>query len=400
MQRLILFWIICFLPGGNPVQAKTASGATEVYVFWAKGCPHCARALNYLSRLETELPGMRLHGLEITGNSDYMKAFQKLSRSRYPDPPRVPLIVIGEQRFAGYHTDTTTGTVLRDAILDCLHDSCPDQVQPLLADHSPSLTITDTSPVTSELPRVIELPIIGPLEIDKLSLPVLTMVLGAVDGFNPCAMWTLVFLLGLLVGITSRMRRWTLGIVFIATSALVYYLIMAAWLNVLLFIGIVVWIRIVIGIIAVTAGLWALREYVLHPQVVCKVTQSEHRRNVLESLRNLAAEPRFFMAILGIAALAFAVNIVELLCSAGIPAVYVQVLTMSNLSQWQYHGYLALYILVFMLDDLVVFFTAMATLEVSGLTGSYSRWANLIGGIVLLVLGSLLILRPEWLTFA
>lgn len=398
MQRLIQFLVLIFLFGGNPAHAESA--VVDVYVFWTQGCPHCARALHFLSQLDAEQADMELHPLEVTGNDTHMEVFLGISRSRYPDPPRVPLIVIGNQKFVGYQTDWTTGNILRKAILDCIQAGCPDQVQPLLAGHSPPATAIDMESAATEIPKTIDLPIIGPVEIDKLSLPVLTLILGAADGFNPCAMWTLVFLLGLLVGIPDRLRRWTLGIVFVATSALVYYLIMAAWLNVLLFIGIIAWVRIIIGTVAVAAGLWALREYVLHPQVVCRVTRSEHRRRVLDSLRKLAAEPRFITAIMGIAGLAFAVNVVELLCSAGIPAVYTQVLTMSDLPRWQYHGYLGLYILIFLLDDLIVFITAMATLEISGLTGSYSRWANLTGGLVLLMIGSLLILKPEWLTFA
>ena len=98
-------------------------------------------------------------------------------------------------------------------------------------------------------------------------------------------------------------------------------------------------------------------------------------------------------------ALAFAVNLVELLCSAGIPAVYTQVLALSNLPVWQYYAYLALYILVFMLDDLFVFVVAMKTLQVTGATTRYVRYSHLAGGAVLLAIGALLLLRPEWLMF-
>ena len=397
MKHLLRLLVLTCLLCSNLAHAE--SDPVDVYVFWAQGCPHCARALHFLSQLDAEQSDMELHPLEITGDDAHMQIFLKLSESRYPDPPRIPLIIVGDQKFAGYLSDATTGDVLRNAIINCIQSGCPDRIQPLLADSSRPRVAAEIDTTITELPKNIELPFIGMIEIDKLSLPILTVVLGAVDGFNPCAMWTLVFLLGLLVGITNRLRRWTLGIVFVAASALIYYLIMAAWLNVLLFIGIVSWVRIIIGAVAIAVGIWALRDYVLHPQIVCRVTQSEHRRHVLDSLRRLTTEPRFGIAILGITALAFAVNVVELLCSAGIPAIYTQVLSMNQLPVWQYHSYLALYILVFLLDDLFVFFSAMLTLEITGLTGHYARWANLIGGMVLLVIGILLILRPEWLTY-
>ena len=90
---------------------------------------------------------------------------------------------------------------------------------------------------------------------------------------------------------------------------------------------------------------------------------------------------------------------VELICSAGIPAVYTQVLALSNLPAWKYYAYLSLYILVFMLDDLFVFVVAMKTLQITGATTAYARFANLAGGGVLLAIGALLLLRPEWLMF-
>lgn len=192
---------------------------------------------------------------------------------------------------------------------------------------------------------------------------------------------------------------WTLGAAFIAGSAGVYFLFMAAWLNFLLVIGAVVWVRAGVALVALGAGYYYLREYFRNPEAVCKVTAPQARKRVLESLKRLALESRFWLALLGIVALAFAVNLVELLCSAGIPAVYTQVLALNDLPVWQYYAYLALYILVFMLDDLFVFFVAMKTLQITGMTTRYSRFSHLAGGVVLFAIGALLLLRPEWLMF-
>jgi hypothetical protein len=249
------------------------------------------------------------------------------------------------------------------------------------------------------IPPMVFVPLLGEIRTADLSLPVLTVVLGALDGFNPCAMWVLVFLIGLLLGMQDHFRMWVLGSAFIAGSALVYFLFMAAWLNFLLFIGAVVWVRAAVGAVALAGGFYYLREYFQNPDAACKVTAPEGRRRVFESLRKLATESRFWLALAGIVALAFAVNLVELLCSAGIPAVYTQVLALSDLPAWQYYAYLSLYILVFMLDDLIVFVAAMKTLQLTGVTTRYARFSNLAGGAVLLPIGALLILRPEWLMF-
>jgi hypothetical protein len=111
------------------------------------------------------------------------------------------------------------------------------------------------------------------------------------------------------------------------------------------------------------------------------------------------AERNFLLELTGMVLLAFVVNAVQLVCSAGLPAIYIQVLALSHLPSWQYHAYLMLYILVFMLDDLFVFFVAMKTLKITGLTGSYVRQAHLIGGAVMVLIGLMLLFRPEWLSF-
>jgi hypothetical protein len=393
---ILLAALLAYFAPSAPRGADPAP-PVDVYFFWGLGCPHCERAMAFLDRLEKEDPRVRVHRLEITRDARNREAFLRLVERHRVVDPGVPFIVIGSGAVVGYLDDASTGAELRSLAVDCLAARCADTVAPLLG--SADASAAASAPAARRLPEFVHLPLLGEVHLAALSLPMLTMVLGAVDGFNPCAMWTLVFLIGLLVGMPDRGRRWALGTAFVAASAFVYYLIMAAWLNVLLFLGMVTWIRVAIGAVALAAGFYYLREFVLNREAVCEVTRPEQRRRVFERLRTLAGERRFLVALIGIVALAFAVNVVELLCSAGIPAVYTQVLAMSELPRWQYHAYLALYILVFMLDDLVVFVVAMATLEVAGATGRYVRWSHLVGGGVLVAVGGLMLLRPEWLMF-
>jgi hypothetical protein len=212
-------------------------------------------------------------------------------------------------------------------------------------------------------------------------------------------MWVLVFLIGLLLGMTDHLRMWVLGGAFLLASAAVYFALMAAWLNLLLLLGALVWIRIAVGIVALAGGACYIRDFIRNPAGLCPVARPEQRQRILDRLRQTVRESSFLLALGGIVAVAIAVNLVDLLCSAGIPAVYTQVLALSALPVWQHYLYLLLYILIFLLDDLVVFVTAMATLQASGLTAQYARYSHLIGGGVLVGLGMLLLFRPEWLAF-
>ncbi|MBI4290437.1 MAG: hypothetical protein HY661_03030 [Betaproteobacteria bacterium] len=379
----------------------------QVYLFWADGCPHCEREIEFLKRLEVEEPRARVHYMEVSRDAANRKAFITISEKLQLEDLAVPLTLVGDAPLVGFDTGATSGAELRRRIAYCLANGCPDTVGPVVS------TLGDAVRPASEalppgrggsaaqrmIPPTVSVPFIGEIRTADLSLPVLTLVLGALDGFNPCAMWVLVFLIGLLLGMQDRYRMWVLGAAFIAGSALVYFLFMAAWLNFLLFIGAVLWVRAAVALVALGGGFYYLREYFTNPEAACKVTAPESRKRVFAGLRRLASESRFWLALLGIVALAFAVNLVELLCSAGIPAVYTQVLAMSKIPAWQYYGYLGLYILVFMLDDLIVFVVAMKTLQITGATTSYSRFSHLAGGAVLLAIGALLLLRPEWLMF-
>lgn len=401
----------------------TAQRAVDVYAFVAEGCPHCEEAVDFVSREARSNPAIRLHVLELTRDAGNRRVLRAVAAQLSVADSSVPFVVIGERVFIGYLDDRSTGAQLRQRIDHCLANACRDVVRVHLeardrlgrgaaAPEPAAASVTGTrgtagSPVdagatgsdTAAPPLSVTVPLLGAVSLRELSLPAVTVLLAAIDGFNPCAMWTLVFLIGLLVGMQDRMRMWVLGSSFIAASAVVYFLFLAAWLNLLLFLGSVVWIRAAIGLVAVAGGLWHLRSFLRNEGAVCEVTAPEHRRRVFERLRALAMEKRFLVALGGILLLAFAVNLVEAVCSAGIPAVFTQVLALNPMPRWQHYGWLLLYVLVFMLDDLLIFFAAMKTLQITGVGTRYVRASGLIGGVLLLGLGVVMLLRPDWLMF-
>jgi hypothetical protein len=401
LLRLLAALVFTLVSGPAAAQAPRQA---DVYFFWGKGCPHCEREIEFLKRLEATEPRVRVHYLEVWNDTRNQDAYAAVVTRIALDDPAVPLTLVGDAAMVGYDSDETSGAELKRRIDHCLAAGCPDTIGALIRasgsdDTVPAAAGGPDGRIRRMVPPVVSVPFLGAIRTADFSLPVLTIVLGALDGFNPCAMWVLVFLIGLLLGMEDRFRMWVLGTAFIAGSAFVYFLFMAAWLNFLLFIGAVAWVRAAVGLVALGGGYYYLREYFQNPDAVCKVTAPEERRRVFESLRTLASESRFWLALSGIFALAFAVNLVELICSAGIPAVYTQVLALSSLPAWQYYAYLLLYILVFMLDDLFVFVVAMKTLQIAGATTVYARFSNLAGGGVLLAIGALLLLRPEWLMF-
>lgn len=402
---VLLAVLVAEAPGLASAQDDSASKAVAVHLFWSASCPHCAKAKRFLEETINQDPYVSLREYEVSTDTEAKYLFLRVNVLFDIDVPAVPLVIIGERVFIGYFNDQSTGSAIRDAILSCHATSCPDIVaileRQIRSERAPSPSIASANPDEDPpLPESIRLPFIGEISTSAASLPVLTVLLAAVDGFNPCAMWVLVFLIGLLLGMTDHLRMWALGGAFLAASAAVYFVFMAAWLNVLLFLGALAWIRIAVGIVALAGGAYYISEYVRNPASLCKVESPDQRQRLMKRIRETVRERSFLYALGGIIIVAVAVNLIELLCSAGIPAVYTQVLSLSALPGWQYYLYLLLYIFVFLLDDLVIFMTAMLTLQATGLAARYARYSHLLGGVILVGLGILLLIRPEWLKFS
>lgn len=379
------------------------SNKINVYFFYGDGCPHCAKEEVFLSGLKDKYPDVNIRSFEVWGSQENRQMLIGIGKELNINISGVPFTLVGDKYFIGWYDEKSTGAAIEEAIQYASSANCRDIGAEVLASICPtSLQVEekcDYEEKKSPIPQKIKVPVIGEIEIKNFSLPFLTIILGVLDGFNPCAMWTLLFLISLLLGMKDRKRMWILGSAFIVASASVYFLFMSAWLNLILFLGFVAWIRILIGAFALAGGGYSVKEFIFNKDAGCKVTGDEKRKRTFDKMKLAVQQNSLWLALGGIIVLAFAVNLVELICSAGLPAVYTQVLALNEMAGWHYYLYILLYIFFFMLDDLFIFFIAMITLEMTGITTKYARMSRLIGGLVMLVIGLMLILKPEWLMF-
>lgn len=250
-------------------------------------------------------------------------------------------------------------------------------------------------------PQALSLPFFGQVDVSKMSLPVLTIVLGAFDGFNPCAMWVLLFLIALLINTNSRKRMWLVAGTFVFVSGIVYFLILSAWLNLFLAISYINLTRILIGVLAVFVGVWQLKNFITYNPGVCKALGLKSRlENKLRSrAEKIVASPFTLAMIGGVVFLALGINLIEFFCSAGLPTIYTRILAMSDISSLSHYLYLLLYTFIFILDDIIIFSVAVIALSKLNFTEKYNYWTTLLGGILIFVLGLLLIFKPELLIF-
>jgi len=399
LRALLAFTILIFgvvaVPLGNGTEESGATNV-KVTVFWKSGCPYCVRAKTFLQETTKREGWLVVEYIDVT-TVDGSNQFLATNRFFNIHPPGVPLTIIGASPIIGFDNDLTTGERMLTIAKQCRFNDCPSLNQ-LLSDEATN--IGEPHFQEAEAPKTITLPFLGNVDLAAYSLPILTIVLAAIDGFNPCAMWVLVFLVSLLVGMQDRSRMWILGGVFLATSGVVYFGFLTAWLNLFLVLGAIMWVRVAVGCVALVSGSYYLIDFFRNKAAECQVTNPGQRVRIMNALKSSVNEPRFLLAVAGVVILAAAVNLIEFFCSAGIPAVYSQILASNDLSTGHYYSLIGLYVMVFILDDAAIFVLAMMTLAATGMTTRYLRISHLAGGVIMTAIGLMLIFAPDLLTFA
>lgn len=389
-----------------PLVGKTIENKVNIYVFYGRDCPHCKVLLADLATIKQEKPYIQIYKYEVS-NFNNGNLFNKVASQLGASSGGVPFTVIGTKYFVGYSSGQTKPLIEYAIKIYSLADSYSDPVGKLVGKDLTGGTATYEElrgeffpeEVEKEDEVKIELPVFGSVSTKDVSLPVISILIGFIDGFNPCAMWVLLFLISVLIGMKDRKKMWILGTVFLGTSALIYLLFMIAWLNVIVFLGALFWIKLLIASIALIGGAWNLKAFFTNKEDGCEVVNEKKRSKVLNKIKYITSSQKYSLAIIGIIGLAVSVNFIELTCSAGLPVVFTNLLALNNLSVLEYGFYLFLYILFFLIDDLLIFFIAMKTLKITGLSNKYAKYSHLIGGILMVLVGILMIFKPEWLMF-
>ena len=362
-----------------------------IYFFYGDGCPHCEEAKPFLEELGNKYPELTVKSYETWKNKENADLFIDMSAACGSKVVGVPTFFIGHKPIIGFDNPESKGKEIEREVVKYIKEGGVD-----LMEH---LGENVTSCPSKEQEQIITLPLVGEIDTSQISLPALTIIIGLLDGFNPCAMWVLMFLLTLLVYTKSRKKMFIIGGTFILVSGIIYYIFMAAWLNLFIFIGFIPYLRVIVGSFAVLLGLINIKELFFFKKGPSLSIPDSTKPKLFEKMRKIVHEGALPIALLSVIILAFTVNTIELLCTAGFPAIYTKILTLNNLSTFSYYAYLFLYILMYMIDDILVFTIAVFTLKSKKLTEKQGKWMKFISGFMMLALGLLLILKPELLMF-
>jgi thiol-disulfide isomerase/thioredoxin len=358
-----------------------------VYLFHSESCPHCKEEREFLSTIQDDYPNLSVVMYEVTTNEENREFLKTMKKKLGVSNSYVPFTVIGSYTVTGF--SSTAKNHIMQYIDYCTTNGCNDVVK------GEEVEFFKES-------STVSIPLLGTLDVKDVSLPLVSIILGFVDGFNPCAMWVLIFLISMLLTMKDRKRMWLIGFSFLLTSALIYTLFMVAWLKVTIELSSILFVRVFIALVALIGGIFNLRSYfkMRKQSVGCVVTNDTKRKKIIHKIKEFTKEKSLFLAILGAISLAISVNIVELACSAGLPLIFTSILSYNDLNVMEYSFYIFIYILFYMIDDIVVFILAMVSLKVTGITNKYNKYSKLIGGVIMLLIGILMIFAPSILMFS
>lgn len=400
---LILLTIGLFTFAGSALAQD--NGKIPISVFERKDCNHCQAEKAFLDALALERDDLEItyHDIAEQLHKEHFYELTKIDNL----PKVTPITLVGNTIIQGFDSAETTGIRIKEIIKKSEGKNTLNFGEYLEAgghgnveSYEEGICDDEACPIEqSEAKDLVKLPFFGVINLKNYSLPVLSLILGFIDGFNPCAMWVLVMFLVILLEAGSRKKMLQVAGLFIAAETIMYYLILNLWFTTWDFIGLDKVVTPIIGMISIGAGLYFLYDFMTNKGGECKVTDYSKRQKTRDRIKAIVSSPLTIASAIAILGIALSVNIIEFACSVGIPQAFTKILDINEFSVLKRQLYMVLYIIMYMIDDLIIFGIAIYSFEKIGLTSKYARYCHLIGGLLMLILGYFLLFDPSALVF-
>ncbi len=390
---VVWLWLATLLASCSPWVPAAVTARADVELFSRQQCPHCADAKAFLDGLQARRPGLTVVVTDVAADPAGLARLRALAAHAQTGGLSVPALWVRGVLVVGFADAASSGARI-EALLD---GRAGDRPSALGLDPRCSAESGDTCSAGASAADSVTLPWLGEVRLSEVGLPLFTLAIGLVDGFNPCAMWVLLFLLSFLASLNSRRKMVLIAGEFVVVSAAVYYAFMAAWLTAFSWLGLSRPVQVAFGLLGLLMAVVNIKDFFAFHQGLTLSIPKAAKPGLYRRMRAVVQAETLPLALLSAAVLAVLVNFVELLCTAGLPALYTQVLAGQPLAPWQRYAYLGLYIVAYMLDDAVMVSIAVVTLGRAKLQERGGRWLKLLSGAVLLILALLLLFKPDWL---
>jgi thiol-disulfide isomerase/thioredoxin/uncharacterized membrane protein HdeD (DUF308 family) len=397
--------LIVSMPATPSAAQDDGSGKPVLYLFWGDGCPHCAAEKAFLADLTQRYPTLEIREFEVWSSRDNQAILWRMAQKFGFEPEAVPTTFLGDQYWVGY--SDPIGAQIEQAVAQCVSAGCPDAgtgvIAPAVAVTSPAV-IGPVAPAPAVVAPVVpavsaastlELPLLGAISLEQQSLIVSTALIALVDGFNPCSLWALTVLLAITLHTGSRRRVAVIGLIYISITALIYALFIAGLFTAFTFVNISGWLRVVVAGVALVFAAINIKDYFAFKQGVSLSIPESQKPGLYRQMRALADPNRSMGSLIaGTVVLAAGVSLVEFSCTAGFPMLWTNLLTTQAVTGATFLALLALYLLIYQLDELLIFAGAVATMKATRMEEKHGRVLKLASGMLMLALAVVMLVNP------
>jgi glutaredoxin len=386
---LLLAALLALVAAAAPARA---AGADRIELFVREGCPHCAQAEEFMARLGGERPELAIVVRDVTKDAGALARLQELAQATGAGAARVPATYVNGQLILGYSAEASTDKLIRSALAGGrVTSGAPTDASSCEAEDSLSCgpgAGAGAGAGAAAPEEAFSVTLFGrTVTLDDVGLPAFTLAMGLLDGFNPCSMWVLLLMISLLAPLNDRKRMLAIAGTFVLVEGISYFAMMAAWLNLFMFIGLSRASQVVIALIAIFAGAINVKDFFAFGRGISLSIPASARPMIYNRMRGILHAPTYTVAIVGTIVLALLVQVVEFMCTSGFPALFTRILTLKQLDTAAYYGYLLLYISAYMLDDVIVLGIGVTLLSRHRLQEKEGRVLKLIAGVVMIGLG-------------
>jgi glutaredoxin len=373
-----------FLAALTPEAHAADDGTVRIEIYWGDGCPYCEDAIETLGALAEREQRIELATFEVWNDDANRQRMQEVAAELGVRADAVPFIVVGDRSWLGFNA--TIGSAIEQVVMARLA-----AVDPPLGPLAPD-------PPEQDLPSsaVVDVPGMGTVDLEGRSLLLSTVLIAFVDGFNPCSLWVLTVLLGLVLHSGSRRRVAAVGGTFLVVTTLVYGLFIVGVYSTLALVAAVGWIRLVVAAFALTFGAVNVKDYLWFKAGPSLTIPDERKPSIYRRIRGLVRPGTALPAAVGgTVVLAGGIALVELPCTAGFPVIWSDLVNAAGVSGPEFAGLLGVYLSVYLLDELVVFGAAVVTMRATKLEEHHGRALKLVGGMLMVAIGITIVAVPD-----
>ncbi len=360
---------IAILPLDEKIPKGLSDGKGYITLFYTHDCPRCHEAMDYLRQWKDGITDQEwvLQFYEISESQENQQRLQAFLQTYEEQLMGVPILFIGKKTIHGFQKGYTE-----------------TRIQEAVAKLTGAYDRSD---------ETITLPLFGAVDPTQFPLLAFTVIIGLLDGFNPCAMWVLMFLLGLLIHARSRRKMLTIGLIFVVTSGVVYFGFMAAWFNLFVLLGLSRIITIVLAAVVMIMGAINIKEVFLFKKGPSLMIPEKQKDKLFQKMRRVVQERNTLLAIMFTVGLAFFVNLIELACTIGLPAIFTKTLADRQIPEFQKWGHLVLYNVVYVVPLLIIVLLFTITMGGKKIQEKHAKVLKLMSGILMFGLGIFLLIR-------